>query len=107
MKLGIGKRNTRDRSADGGPAQTLPLDRGFEFLNRELRVLQRERGESREAVAVGGDEVRQLLVLGPHDFRGEVAVPPIPERIDRERSEEHTSELQSRFGISYAVFCLK
>src|ERR1043166_9957634 len=25
----------------------------------------------------------------------------------RSRSEEHTSELQSRFGISYAVFCLK
>src|ERR1043166_9767299 len=24
-----------------------------------------------------------------------------------ERSEEHTSELQSRFGISYAVFCSK
>jgi len=23
------------------------------------------------------------------------------------RSEEHTSELQSRFGSSYAVFCLK
>src|ERR1043166_10266556 len=23
------------------------------------------------------------------------------------RSEEYTSELQSRFGISYAVFCLK
>src|ERR1043166_3328550 len=23
------------------------------------------------------------------------------------RSEEHTSELQSRFGISYAVFCLQ
>src|ERR1043166_10011176 len=26
---------------------------------------------------------------------------------DADRSEEHTSELQSRFGISYAVFCLK
>src|ERR1043166_1799307 len=26
---------------------------------------------------------------------------------EAERSEEHTSELQSRFGISYAVFCLK
>src|ERR1043166_2406023 len=25
---------------------------------------------------------------------------------DGGRSEEHTSELQSRFGISYAVFCL-
>src|ERR1043166_6426897 len=32
----------------------------------------------------------------------------IPARADEEvRSEEHTSELQSRFGISYAVFCLK
>src|ERR1043166_9817638 len=28
-------------------------------------------------------------------------------RLRRFRSEEHTSELQSRFGISYAVFCLK
>src|SRR6059058_6584591 len=28
-----------------------------------------------------------------------------PDRIDR--SEEHTSELQSRNDISYAVFCLK
>src|ERR1043166_4291321 len=28
-------------------------------------------------------------------------------RIVSDRSEEHTSELQSRFGISYAVFCLK
>src|SRR3546814_1627375 len=28
-------------------------------------------------------------------------------RLDRERSEEHTSELQSLMRISYAVFCLK
>src|SRR3546814_5578760 len=28
-------------------------------------------------------------------------------RIDRRRSEEHTSELQSLMRISYAVFCLK
>src|SRR3546814_4686448 len=28
-------------------------------------------------------------------------------RGDRERSEEHTSELQSLMRISYAVFCLK
>src|SRR5213592_5129476 len=27
--------------------------------------------------------------------------------LDSERSEEHTSELQSRYVISYAVFCLK
>src|ERR1043166_3046412 len=30
-----------------------------------------------------------------------------PEDCGPGRSEEHTSELQSRFGISYAVFCLK
>src|SRR3546814_7358493 len=28
-------------------------------------------------------------------------------RVDRQRSEEHTSELQSLMRISYAVFCLK
>src|SRR3546814_8485869 len=28
-------------------------------------------------------------------------------RLERERSEEHTSELQSLMRISYAVFCLK
>src|ERR1043166_10185363 len=31
----------------------------------------------------------------------------LPVTSRRKRSEEHTSELQSRFGISYAVFCLK
>src|SRR3546814_12975790 len=30
-----------------------------------------------------------------------------PRRNGRERSEEHTSELQSLMRISYAVFCLK
>src|SRR3546814_4072319 len=29
------------------------------------------------------------------------------ERLEDERSEEHTSELQSLMRISYAVFCLK
>src|SRR3546814_7894261 len=29
------------------------------------------------------------------------------DRLDRDRSEEHTSELQSLMRISYAVFCLK
>src|SRR3546814_3617477 len=31
----------------------------------------------------------------------------IPPPTDDERSEEHTSELQSLMRISYAVFCLK
>src|ERR1043166_6477546 len=33
--------------------------------------------------------------------------PAAPRESDRPSGEEHTSELQSRFGISYAVFCLK
>src|SRR5881394_4511002 len=36
------------------------------------------------------------------------AVDPVPRLDSRlERSEEHTSELQSHHPISYAVFCLK
>src|SRR3546814_2995245 len=31
----------------------------------------------------------------------------IKRRVERERSEEHKSELQSLMRISYAVFCLK
>src|SRR3546814_7210665 len=43
---------------------------------------------------------------------GEVAVKIVECRVERhhlhpERSEEHTSELQSLMRISYAVFCLK
>jgi len=35
------------------------------------------------------------------------AIVVVPTReLGEQRSEEHTSELQSRFGTSYAVFCL-
>src|SRR3546814_5626116 len=33
--------------------------------------------------------------------------PQEPHQVGRDRSEEHTSELQSLMRISYAVFCLK
>src|SRR3546814_3595286 len=33
--------------------------------------------------------------------------PEVASNVDEERSEEHTSELQSLMRISYAVFCLK
>src|SRR3546814_1095619 len=38
---------------------------------------------------------------------GEGAVVADRDLVQRERSEEHTSELQSLMRISYAVFCLK
>src|ERR1043166_8011571 len=61
---------------------------GFHFHAAESR------GDALEvAVAVGADPATLLA-----------AVAPLPEGTDELRSEEHTSELQSRFGISYAVF---
>src|SRR3546814_5140262 len=55
---------------------------------------------------------RETTPLGPcklYDSSGE-AVVPRQHRLENEpmeRSEEHTSELQSLMRISYAVFCLK
>src|SRR3546814_7072961 len=44
----------------------------------------------------------------PSPFRHPTNAPMIRlSRGERERSEEHTSELQSLMRISYAVFCLK
>src|SRR3546814_3745581 len=67
---------------------------------------------------------RRAVVAGPHRFPFHLVAEPaeladeqvegfafarrirIPLAVD-ERSEEHTSELQSLMRISYAVFCLK
>src|SRR3546814_1845366 len=60
------------------------------------------------------DEVEKVQVLWTdHAFIGKRLEidHPVPELLtekqDRNRSEEHTSELQSLMRISYAVFCLK
>src|ERR1043166_10178881 len=56
-------------------------------------------------------ELLWSLVLGIWSFLSTSALPdqspPTTHQSlrPRSRSEEHTSELQSRFGISYAVFC--
>src|SRR3546814_2339360 len=48
------------------------------------------------------------LVVGGVDMRDLVADHGSPAYVlDEDRSEEHTSELQSLMRISYAVFCLK
>src|SRR3546814_8159109 len=50
----------------------------------------------------------QKHVLGSVDLRGEPGRPAAVRMIGHhQRSEEHTSELQSLMRISYAVFCLK
>src|SRR3546814_2625702 len=64
----------------------------------ELRIDQRHRGAGML------DDVADLLRVQPEVHRDDDA----PEDAhSEERSEEHTSELQSLMRISYAVFCLK
>src|SRR3546814_4520529 len=54
-----------------------------------------------EVVAAAGKDVGATITL-----KGFVRF-QLGEGIEKERSEEHTSELQSLMRISYAVFCLK
>src|SRR3546814_6234618 len=77
----------------------------------ELVGIVGDRIEIRVIVDVAGGEAvfgRDALGLGAiaADEAGEAAVGAVREFGD-DRSEEHTSELQSLMRISYAVFCLK
>src|SRR3546814_8744543 len=59
-------------------------------------------------ISLEGNAVDDRIFHDPDDQR--IALAPnrdIGEEAGRERSEEHTSELQSLMRISYAVFCLK
>src|SRR3546814_8412450 len=69
--------------------------------DREPRFLQRlaQRGDARRSIGFIDPEpieARDAIIVG-------VDAPPG----EHDRSEEHTSELQSLMRISYAVFCLK
>src|SRR3546814_1424314 len=72
-------------------------------LQLDLRFDKRAKRSRREIVDAEGDRRRVRgagLAAGPDRDDHRV-------REGRERSEEHTSELQSLMRISYAVFCLK
>src|SRR3546814_2278704 len=53
------------------------------------------------AIGAGDGDGGRLLALDGDAFRDRIG------DVVAERSEEHTSELQSLMRISYAVFCLK
>src|SRR3546814_2147746 len=81
-----------------------------EFLLRVLKIELMDRLAGRLG---GGRHERQLEDFGDREAPGCVAGQG-PDDVDHpvahlvvERSEEHTSELQSLMRISYAVFCLK
>src|SRR3546814_3069282 len=83
------------------------------FLSAEAVVLLR-RGRSEEALALlarSRNPVAQVVAQAIQGRqRRELPEAVVREEVLRsgnERSEEHTSELQSLMRISYAVFCLK
>src|ERR1043166_10156210 len=61
--------------------------------------------QTKTHVTIVEDVLKKLGLDPKEETPGRKVVRTIGEALVR--SEEHTSELQSRFGISYAVFCLK
>src|SRR3546814_4467176 len=78
-----------------------PLFRSLERARPDRLLRARKRLQRIGVLLLAGKLVfaRRVLGKGAHGFPWRVGV--------LERSEEHTSELQSLMRISYAVFCLK
>src|SRR3546814_8604698 len=74
------------------------------FVDREHQV--RRFGDRAEQAIAEREDVRAALDRGVDQMDGLFRIGMIADR-DQQRSEEHTSELQSLMRISYAVFCLK
>src|SRR3546814_7522765 len=95
---------------------SLPSRRSSELGDAQvLARYQRWRGLDNLMVAAATDGLTRLFGV-----RGKAAsairrfgisavdrIPPLKDRLMAERSEEHTSELQSLMRISYDVFCLQ
>src|SRR3546814_5835091 len=80
------------------------LFRSALHLQRHDRYQRDAEGDPRRALRLHGGLRRAVRREVAHLCR---RLPHARSRIRRERSEEHTSELQSLMRISYAVFCLK
>src|SRR3546814_526843 len=109
-----------------GEGGLVHLDRGAVQLHRTHQRFERQRHQPllpgvAEHEQVGGDRVakqrgghaggvelqRRAAVERVADGGNDVRGRELQVRAGGERSEEHTSELQSLMRISYAVFCLK
>src|SRR3546814_5188116 len=92
--------------------------RGMGWIDADLQRLQPVAGDMAlegEDMAVGGDkavEIGESRRFARHVERPEIGEQDAAAQHDGiillpDRSEEHTSELQSLMRLSYAVFCLK
>src|SRR3546814_4559014 len=86
----------------GGSPGRLPRPRSI------VRNIGQDGGSLPISIQEGARPSVRLLGEGHRGPRGPGAGAPAPGHVHRrQRSEEHTSELQSLMRISYAVFCLK
>src|SRR3546814_7434898 len=80
---------------------------GYTSIQLYAYTMKRRRrdGEGRKQSASGAEPRQGGRRRGPGTSAGDRAGRRVPQG-PAERSEEHTSELQSLMRISYAVFCL-
>src|SRR3546814_2276556 len=102
------RRHTRCALVTGVQTCALPISPLRHFLHGDVGA-----HDAGQRVAVGDGDRRQPERGGPHHQLLRMRARPQEGEVagdlerDVERSEEHTSELQSLMRISYAVFCLK
>src|SRR3546814_2788541 len=91
----------------------MPIDESLAF--KPVRIALLTISDSRSAADDrSGDKLEQLLIGAGHILAARALIRDETDLIVSrllgwidDRSEEHTSELQSLMRISYAVFCLK
>src|SRR3546814_8037395 len=83
-----------EESAGGSTSLSEQYGRAEKFVNENRKSL---------LIIAGSVVVLALLYIGYTKFY----LAPREQEAINDRSEEHTSELQSLMRISYAVFCLK
>src|SRR3546814_1422217 len=112
---GAGRNGRRGAAATGAggrsPGPELPAAAAWSFPRKSAAPSLRPEGAAPHRRAVAGRALRHIRQASPQAPRPEAsetasALLPLLFRLG-DRSEEHTSELQSLMRISYAVFCLK
>src|SRR3546814_4169158 len=97
-RTAISLRNERRQEARLGQA----LDKSGRIFRLAVEVAPIFAGKVGAERTNGAADLRKFVVLLIGERLHAISPP-----IRQERSEEHTSELQSLMRISYAVFCLK
>src|SRR5213076_3556626 len=102
-KIGSGGMSTVYRAFDETLERWVAIKVLHADMSQDASQLERFRREARSAARLAHPHVVTVIDAGEDDGQPFIVFEYVP----GERSEEHTSELQSLPTISYAVFCLK